>query len=178
MPRLDAMDGSSDEHEMRLPGAVGAVRIGATVRKQTGPWTPTIHALLRFLRNAGFDLVPEPMGSDDQDREVLSLLDGSPAFLPWPTPLLREDGVIELARVLRRYHDLVRAFDPGDDTEWRAGRLRLEPGDIVCHGDFAPWNTLWERDRLVGIVDRDMASPGVRSWTLPSSVAPGAPSVG
>jgi len=68
--------GGADEE--RLPGAVGAVRVGPTVRKECGPWTPTIHALLRFLYDVG-DLAPQPLGRDEQGREVLSWIEGAPA---------------------------------------------------------------------------------------------------
>ena len=68
--------------------------------------------------------------------------------------------MIALGKALRRYHDVVRAFDPGEEACWRVGCRALEPGEIVCHGDFAPWNTLWTSGSLVGIIDWDMAEPG------------------
>jgi hypothetical protein len=150
----------SGEPEEPLPGALGAVRVGSTVRKVAGPWTPTVHALLHFLRETGFELAPEPLGMDDRDREILSFMGGVAAGIPWPSPLLADTGVMALASALRRYHDVVRAFDPGADARWRAGHGPLLRDEIVCHGDFAPWNTLWDGDELVGIVDWDMAEPG------------------
>jgi hypothetical protein len=43
--------------EERLPGGKtgGAVRVGDTVRRQAGPWTPAVHALLTHLHDVGFD---------------------------------------------------------------------------------------------------------------------------
>jgi hypothetical protein len=146
--------------EQRLSGAVGAVRIGSTVRKVAGPWTPTIHALLSHLRANGFDLGPEPLGIDDRGREILSWLDGEPANRPWPPVLRTEEGAVALARALRHLHDVVRAFDPGPDACWRAGCRPVGSDEIVCHGDFGPWNTLWRSGRLVGVIDWDMAEPG------------------
>jgi hypothetical protein len=152
---------SGDPEEEELPGSVGAVRVGSTVRKVKGSWTPTVHALLRFLADAGFDLAPKPLGFDDRGREVLTWLDGTPGMRPWPEALLRDEGVVALAGVLRRYHDVVRDFDPGEEACWRVGCRALEPGEIVCHGDFAPWNTVWTAGRLVGVIDWDMAEPGI-----------------
>jgi hypothetical protein len=149
----------SPPDEIPLEGAVGAVRVGDTVRKVTGPWTPTVHALLRYLADAGFDLAPEPLGLDELGREVQSFLPGTPAYRPWPPVLLRVDGVVRLARALRRYHDVVRRYDPGPAARWRAGDRPLRPGEVVCHGDFGAWNTLWQGDELVGVVDWDMAEP-------------------
>ena len=145
--------------EETLDGAVGAVRIGRTVRKASGPWTPTVHALLNFLLDHGFDLAPRPLGFDEGGREVLSWLDGTPANRPWPDVLRSSDGVAQLATVLRRFHDVVRIFDPGPHATWRSGPRPLRDGEIVCHGDFGPWNTLWEEDEVVGVIDWDMAEP-------------------
>ena len=149
-----------DTEEHQLPGSVGAVRIASTVRKVAGPWTPTIHELLTYLLGAGFDRVPTPLGLDDRGREILSWIEGEPAYRPWPPQLRGDDGVVELASTLRRYHDVVRAFDPGPDACWRSGPRPLGPDEIVCHGDLGPWNTLWRADSLVGIIDWDMAEPG------------------
>jgi Phosphotransferase enzyme family len=134
--------------------------VGSTIRKPAGPWTPTTHALLRHLRANGFDLAPEPLGVDERDREVLAWVEGEAAFRPWPSVLGTDDGVIELAKALRRYHELARTFDPGPDAVWRAGPRAVGPSEIVCHGDFAPWNTVWTSGRLVGVIDWDMAEPG------------------
>jgi hypothetical protein len=52
-----------------------AVRIGATVRRPAGPWTPTVHALLDHLESHGF-LAPRARGIDEDGREILSYLEG------------------------------------------------------------------------------------------------------
>ena len=46
--------------EETLPGGNmdGAVLIGGVVHKDASPWTPTVHALLRHLEQAGVDGVP------------------------------------------------------------------------------------------------------------------------
>ncbi len=58
------------------------VRVGDTVRRAAGPWTPTIHALLRHIRAAGFSAGPEPLGMDERGREILSFLRGRVATYP------------------------------------------------------------------------------------------------
>jgi hypothetical protein len=149
----------SDVREHHLPGGPGVVRVGSTVRKPAGPWTSTIQSLLTHLRGTGFDLSPEPLGVDERGREMVAWLEGEAAFRPWPPILRTDDGVRVLASTLRRFHDVVRSFDPGASATWRVGRRRVRPNEIVCHADFAPWNTLWHVDRLVGIIDWDMAEP-------------------
>jgi hypothetical protein len=48
----------------------GAVRIGATVRRAAGPWTPAVHAPLG-PRGRGSPGVASA-GADEQGREVLT----------------------------------------------------------------------------------------------------------
>jgi hypothetical protein len=54
----------------------GAVRIGNTVRRQVGPWTPAVHALLHHLEDVGFTGAPRALGIDRHGREILSFLAG------------------------------------------------------------------------------------------------------
>lgn len=48
-----------------------ASRASVTVRREAGPWTPTIHAYLRHLRASGFTAAPEVLGLDERGREIL-----------------------------------------------------------------------------------------------------------
>jgi hypothetical protein len=41
----------------------GVVRVGDTVRRPAGPWTPAVHALLAHLHEAGFRCAPRPLGA-------------------------------------------------------------------------------------------------------------------
>jgi hypothetical protein len=59
----------------------GVVRIGDTVRRPAGPWTPAVHALLGHLHAAGFPGAPQPLGLDEHGREVLTFIPGT---IPWP----------------------------------------------------------------------------------------------
>ena len=142
-----------------LGGIIGATRVQDTVRKPAGPWTPAVQHLLRHLYEAGFTYAPRPLGTDAQGREVLSYIDGTPANRPWPPQLVRLDGVITLTRMTKQFHEAVDAFRPSDPI-WRIGPRGVKTGEIVCHGDLGPWNTLWRGERLVGLVDWDTAEPG------------------
>ena len=63
--------------EVRLDGgrAGGAVRVGDTVRRAAGPWTPAVHGLLSHLAGQEFAGSPRPLGTDRQGREVLTFLE-------------------------------------------------------------------------------------------------------
>ena len=73
-----------DEEPLSGGNMAAVVRLGDTVRRTSGPWTPTIHRLLHDLRERGVDEVPEPFGLDDQGREVLSYRPGEVAGYPLP----------------------------------------------------------------------------------------------
>lgn len=146
--------------EVALPGGNvgGAVRVGDTVRRPTGPWTPAVHDLLGFLHDAGLDLIPEVLGYDDDGREILTLLPGRGFDVNAGTPsdaLLRQG-----AAWLRRFHDVVRGYRPSGPLPWRNGTRALGADEIICHHDSAAYNWVVDGDRLTGIVDWDMAGPG------------------
>lgn len=144
-------------------GAVSApMKVGDTVRRVAGPWTPTVHALLKYLVSHGFTKVPRPLGMDDQHREILTYLPGEAAHRPWPEVLKTEAGLQQVARMLREYHDKVAGFVPPEGAQWRIGSGQPGPGEIIRHGDLGPWNTLWQGDTLVGLLDWDFAEPGQR----------------
>jgi len=135
------------------------VRIQGNVHRETGPWTPAVHALLRHLEHAGFDGAPRIVGFDDVGREVLTYVEGEPASLHFPPALRHEHGIKALGRLIRRFHDAVATFVPASDAVYRIGARPLGPGEIVCHGDLGYWNTIWRGDDVVGLIDWDTAEP-------------------
>ncbi|MFH9347799.1 phosphotransferase [Kitasatospora sp. NPDC017646] len=147
-------DGATDK------GSVTTVRrVGETIRRPVGEWTPAVHALLAHLEAVGFTRAPRVLGVDGTD-EVLSLLHGEPAFGPWPSLLRSTAGIAELGRWLRDYHDAVRDFRPPADARWRGQEQEWRPGTVIRHGDLGPWNSIWNGDGLVGFIDWDFAAPG------------------
>lgn len=139
-----------------LPGGNvgGAVRIGETVRRPTGPWTPAVHALLGHLRTRGLRAVPGVHGLDARGREVLDYLPGE--VVDVDTEQLSEPRLADLGRWTRELHDVVRGFaHPGP---WRFQSSTYHP--LVIHNDLAPYNVAFEGDRVSGVFDWDIAAPG------------------
>ena len=142
------------EIEQRLPGGNvgGAVRVGDTVRRPTGPWTPAVHALLAHLQGR-IPCVPKVLGFDGQGREVLSYLPGrslDPA-LEW----LTAGQLRSLVRWTRQLHAAVADFDhPGP---WRMFPVRAP--SLVGHNDIASYNACFEGEELTGVFDWDLAGP-------------------
>lgn len=157
LPRYDEPD---DGPEVRLPGGNvgGAVRVGGTVRRPTGPWTPAVHALLQHLHARGLDGVPQPLGVDAQHREVLTYLPGVPIDLAEVSDARLASGAAWIAR----YHAAVAGYRPGR-VRWRFLERDLAPSEIVCHHDATMYNMLVAApgsEEVVGVVDWDVAGPG------------------
>lgn len=153
------MDKAVDERELTGGNTTGVVRIGETVHREAGPWTPTTQRLLAHVRAAGLTEVPEPLGRDDQGREIVSYLPGDVPGWPAPAWLWSEGVLVEAGRLLRRFHDATAGFAPADAV-WRLPAT--EPAEVVCHNDAAPYNMVFRDGRLVGLFDLDTASPGPR----------------
>ena len=143
-------------------GSVSAVhRVGATVRRATGPWTGAVHALLAHLATRGFSAAPRVLGIDERGREVLTYLEGEVAMRPWPSAVRTGDGLVQVGRALRAYHDAVADFRPPPGAVWRTPDAPAT-GEVIRHGDLGPWNSVWRDGRLVGFIDWDFAEPGSR----------------
>ncbi len=162
------------DEPQRLPGGnVSPVyRIGDTVRRQTGPWTPAVHALLRHLERAGFDAAPRVLGIDGEGRETLSYIDGFVPYAPdIPTEIWSDDALAGSARLLRAYHDAVRSFVPPPGAMWRTCPGAPTSGGIVCHNDIAPWNTVYRDDVPAAFIDWDFASTAPAIWDVAYAAA-------
>ena len=155
--------------ERRLEGGFdgGATVVNGTVRRVTGPWSPSVRRLLGHLRDRGFDGAPRPLGVDEVGREVVSYLQGETvgSSRPWPTWTHSDEALVQVAGWLRRFHDAVLDFDPGIEAVWREGGTWC-PGLLIGHNDAAPYNAVWNDHRLVGFVDWDMSGPLVRESDL------------
>jgi Phosphotransferase enzyme family len=158
-----------ESYEEQLTGGVvnTVVRVGDTVRRSTGPWTPTVHALLRHLEAVGFPYSPRVLGMDAQGREILSYLDGVPSMRPWPGVLHTDEGLRSVGSMLHDLTAAVASFVPPADAVWRttvAGPALH--GGSIRHGDLGMWNILWRENRLVGLLDWDFAEPAPPLWDL------------
>ncbi|GAA3397012.1 aminoglycoside phosphotransferase family protein [Cryptosporangium minutisporangium] len=134
------------------------VRIGDTVRRPLHPWSTSVHELLLHLERVGFPFSPRLLGIDADGREVLTYLDGDSGADGWGR-VVEDAGLRAMARLLRAYHDAVRDFRPDATAGWAACAGAVGPDELVCHGDFGPWNLVWRGSEPVGSLDWDYAWP-------------------
>ena len=129
-----------------------AVRVGNTVRRPCEPWTPGVHAVLRYLEKVGFEGAPRLLGVDEQDREVLTYL---PSDATWP---YTETALVGTARLLRRLHDVLDGFPAPPDAVW-ALPDSCGPGYRFGHNDVGPPNTVYADGVPYAFIDWELAGP-------------------
>ena len=143
------------------------MRVGDSVRRPVGPWTPAVHALLCHLEAAGFEAAPRALGVDEKGREVVTYAIGE---VVWPDhfQLLESDAALaEVAGLIRRYHDLAATFVAPEGAEWwDLAADPAGPNELLCHNDLAPWNLVRGEGGEWTFIDWDLAAPGRRTWDL------------
>jgi hypothetical protein len=144
----------------------GITRRGGSVFRPLGPWSPAVHEYLRHLEAAGFGGSPWVLGVRD-GREELTFLEGDvgadPGWEPGLPPRLPgfargDDALAAAGRLVRRLHDASRGFAP-EHVDYRFHPHPPRPGELVCHGDLGPWNTVYRDGRPVAFIDWDAAGP-------------------
>jgi hypothetical protein len=154
--------------ETRLTGGNEnvVVRIGNTVRRPVHPWTPAVHALLRHLEASGFAESPRVRGIDTQGREVLTFIPGTVGNHPVAPEMITDASLVACARLLRRYH-AAATIQPGwDALPWRVRHPDPATWEVICHGDVATYNTVYDGETPVGLIDFDVAGPGPKLWDV------------
>jgi hypothetical protein len=164
--------------EIVLAGGVAnagaVVRVGDTVRRPARSTTASVQALFAHLHAAGFDGVPEPLGTDEQGREMLSFIPGDVPVPPYPDWALADATLASVARLLRRYHEAAVGFDAGA-WPWSAELVDPGGGPIVIHGDVCPENVVFRDLEAVALLDFDFAAPGRPLSDVASTISMWAP---
>lgn len=152
-----------DKGEVLAGGNMGPVRrVGDSVQRVSGVWSPAVHRLLRHCRAAGMTAVPEVVELSDDGHELLGFIPGDVPAYPLPPWVWTDDALTSSVRLLRRFHDSTVGCDPSGP--WRSPIH--EPVEVICHNDVAPYNLVYRDGIAVGIIDFDYASPGSRLWDL------------
>jgi hypothetical protein len=144
-------------------GAV--VRIGDHVLRPSNPHSPSIHRWLRFLHESGFDGAPLPIAMEDDGRERLTYIEGDVALPPYPAWAQTDTALASIARLMRRFHDASRPFDPSGST-WSDEIADPVGGTVVGHNDVCLENVVFRDGVAVTFLDFDFAAPGRPEYDL------------
>lgn len=149
--------------EEQLDGGIAnagkVVRSGPHVLRPSNAYTDSIHALLRAVRQTGFDGVPLPVGVDDDGRERLEFIEGDVPRAPYPDWSQSDSALASVARLLRRFHDAAGSFNP-TTLAWSPALADPNGETLVCHNDVELSNIVFRDNVAVAFIDFEFAAPG------------------
>lgn len=159
------------EDETKLSGGntSSVFRVGETVRRMTGSWSVGVHELLLYLEKQGFQNAPRFLGLDEQGREILTFIEGEVGNYPLAHYMWSDEVLIEVARLIRRYHDATVGFVASvasEEAHWQIEYPDRSKHEVLCHNDLAPYNTVYVDGKPCALIDFDNAGPGPRAWDL------------
>ena len=128
------------------------VRVGDEVLRPATASTESMKQLLVHLEDCGFEGAPRVVGSEPDGAVRLTWIEG---WVPGEAEgwKLDVEALESVGKLLREYHDNVRGFVP--ESGFEEGPQAVAKGDIVCHGDIAPRNTVFRDGRAVAFIDWD-----------------------
>jgi hypothetical protein len=141
-------------------------RVSDKVIRPSASWTPYIHNFLNFLIEEGVTYVPQPYGINENGEESLSYVQGEVYNYPLPEFMILDKMIISSAKLLKNYHEVsARYIDKLTNKElWMLSVIN--PIEVMCHGDFAPYNVTVIGEEAIGIIDFDTLHPGPRMWDI------------
>jgi hypothetical protein len=160
---------SLDEEPM--PGGVGnggaVVRVGDTVRRPVGPYSPATRAFLEHLAAGGFDGAPRHLGHDERGREVLTFLPGDvAAHAEPPAWCLTDAALVSVVTLARRMHEAASGFVAPEGAEWAWPPPAPYRTDLVGHNDLCRENVVFRDGRAAAFIDFDFAGPASPEWEM------------
>jgi hypothetical protein len=138
-------------------GAV--VRVGSHVLRPASDHSGSIHEFLRVVTAAGFDGAPRPVGLESDGRERLQYIEGDVPLAPYPDWSQSDTALASVARLLARFHDASRGFDPSG-LAWNDTLADPRGGMVVCHNDVELSNVVFREGMAVALIDFEFAAPG------------------
>lgn len=141
-------------------GSTRVTRVGGRVLRSRRQGSANVERLLVELERRGFAYTPRFLGVSDDGRQILRFIEGQAGGYPLPERLRSDEVLVSVAEVLREWHEATRDFAAQVIDGWMLEAV--EPYEVICHGDVAPYNCVFDGSRVVGLIDLDTAHPGPR----------------
>lgn len=151
------------EREVLQGGVANAgavVREGAYVLRPSNPHSELIHALFHYVRAAGFDGVPEPVGIEPDGQERLVFIPGDVAWPPFPRWGQTDRALASIGELLARFHAAAQGFEAPAGTTWNRELADPVGGALICHNDVCVENVVFRDGVAIALLDFDFAAPG------------------
>ncbi|WP_318445853.1 phosphotransferase enzyme family protein [Photobacterium leiognathi] len=137
-----------------------------TVVRPLNSYSSSIHLLLQHFEKQGIEGVPRFVAIDG-GNEVVTFVEGQTVNYPLLGAAASDAAVKSAGKLLRCLHDASVGFIA--DVSYKDQQWMLpvrEPVEVMCHGDYAPYNVALVGNEVVGIFDFDTAHPAPRLWDL------------
>ena len=145
-------------------------RDGDVVYRPLQPWSATVHQLLTHFEHSNLHECPKFLGIKD-NQEVLSFIAGDTYNYPLIGAIASAEALTSAGKLLRKIHDSTVSLLSQIDVHQLQWVLEpREPFEVICHGDFTPYNVALSGKSVVGAFDFDTAHPAPRVWDLAYSV--------
>ena len=145
-------------------------RKGDVVYRPLQPWSPTVHCVLKHLTEAGVEESPIFIGIEGK-QEKLKFVPGDTYNYSLSGAIATSEALTSAAVLLRKLHDasvpLLSEIDIANQPWMLTPR---KPYEVICHGDFAPYNVALSGDTVAGVFDFDTVHPAPRVWDLAYSI--------
>ena len=153
------------ENEQQLVGGrTGIFKRGKDVYRPKSFNHAEIHNFLDYLQSKGSQITPKVIGTTDE-QEILSFMEGT-VYNELPANLQTDQMLKTSANLLREFHDLSKGY-----VEQLSGKEQwLLPEqaniEVICHGDFAPYNVTIVGECAKAIIDFDTIHPASAMWDI------------
>ncbi|SFR57669.1 Phosphotransferase enzyme family protein [Anaeromicropila populeti] len=159
------------EQEVLEGGREGKIfKQGEKIIRPANPWSINIHAFLDFLIKEQFQFVPKPFGFTEHEEEILSYVPGTAYNYPLPKMFLKDEVIAEAAILLHSYHQVSKKYINRLSNQEVWMLPTVSPIEVMCHGDFAPYNVTIIDGKPAGIIDFDTLHPGPALWDVAYAV--------
>lgn len=126
------------------------VKVGNTVRKEPSENSELVRKVMTILSSNNFQYSPKYLGIDQKGREKMTYIEGE----QMNHTEITIDLMKQTLEVLKQFHDILSI------SELSGGQ------ETVLHTDYAPWNLIVRKGKLVGIIDFDKIKPGKRIYDV------------
>ena len=159
----------NQKHKLSGGRQTGIYKSGKTVIRPRTPFSENIHQFLRDIRKAGFTKCPVPHGFDENGNEVLEYIEGDVSNYPLSREFSSLEIVYSAGRVLNQFHAASETVfkSINKNLQWLLPN-RSQP-QLICHGDYAPYNVVVKNAEVIGMIDFDTIHFG----TKPDDIAYG-----
>jgi len=143
---------------------------GNSVLRPLNTWSKSVHLYLAHLEKLGLAGIPRLLAVNETS-ERLSYVEGVTTDFPLLGEFADKNAIVTCAKLLRNLHNCSESFISSYDVKNMDWMLpSMEPIEVICHGDFAPYNCAFKGKDVVGVFDFDTVHPAPRVWDLAYSV--------